>query len=195
MNCDVIRDLLPSYADGICSPASQTLVQEHLAQCPACQRTLEQMQSPQAVPAAPRAKNPLGLLRRRHLIALLLAIVLTAAAVVTAYQVVLNVGAVQDLFFPAQWARVEDAADWTPVQVETGAFLILDSRFYDRAVTNSADSDCAAQLRILDEDGALVAETDTIAPGTSAQLSALERDTPYRVEVRAGAGSVILNFH
>lgn len=38
MNCDVIRDLLPSYADGICSPASQTLVQEHLAQCPPVRR-------------------------------------------------------------------------------------------------------------------------------------------------------------
>ena len=130
MNCDVIRDLLPSYADGICSPASQTLVQEHLAQCPACQKALEQMRQPRRVPATPRAKNPLRLLRRRQIIALLLAIVLTAAVVVTAYQVVLNVDAVHSLFFPIQWGRVENATDWTPVQFETGEFLVLDSGFF-----------------------------------------------------------------
>lgn len=140
MNCDVIRDLLPSYADGICSPASQTLVQEHLAQCPACQKALEQMRQPRRVPATPRAKNPLRLLRRRQIIALLLAIVLTAAVVVTAYQVVLNVDAVHSLFFPIQWGRVENATDWTPVQFETGEFLVLDSGFYDKAVTNDANS-------------------------------------------------------
>lgn len=195
MNCDVIRDLLPSYADGICSPASQTLVQEHLAQCPACQKALEQMRQPQRVPATPRAKNPLRLLRRRQIIALLLAIVLTAAVVVTAYQVVLNVDAVHSLFFPIQWGRVENATDWTPVQFETGEFLVLDSPFYDKAVTNHANSACAAQIRVLDADGNLVAETPLIAPGTSAQLSMLERDTPYRVEVLADPGSVILTFH
>ncbi len=195
MNCDVIRDLLPSYADGICSPASQTLVQEHLAQCPACQKALEQMRQPRRVPATPRAKNPLRLLRRRQIIALLLAIVLTAAVVVTAYQVVLNVDAVHSLFFPIQWGRVENATDWTPVQFETGEFLVLDSPFYDKAVTNDANSACAAQIRVLDADGNLVVETPAIAPGTSAQLSMLERDTPYRVEGLADLGSVILTFH
>ena len=195
MNCDVIRDLLPSYADGICSPASQTLVQEHLAQCPACQKALEQMRQPRRVPATPRAKNPLRLLRRRQIIALLLAIVLTAAVVVTAYQVVLNVDAVHSLFFPIQWGRVENATDWTPVQFETGEFLVLDSPFYDKAVTNDANSACAAQIRVLDADGNLVVETPAIATGTSAQLSMLERDTPYRVEVLADLGSVILTFH
>ena len=151
--------------------------------------------SAQRVPAAPRAKNPLRLLRRRQIIALLLAIILTAAVVATAYQVVLNVDAVHSLFFPIQWGRVENATGWTPVQFETGEFLVLDSGFHDKAVTNQADSACAAQIRVLDADGNLVAETPAIAPGTSAQLSMLERDTPYRVEVLAGPGSVILTFY
>ena len=111
------------------------------------------------------------------------------------YQVVLNVDAVHSLFFPIQWGRVENATDWTPVQFETGEFLVLDSGFYDKAVTNDANSACAAQIRVLDADGNLVAETPAIAPGTSAQLSMLERDTPYRVEVLADLGSVILTFH
>ena len=35
-DCDVIRDLLPLYADDVCSDASRQLVEEHLKDCPAC---------------------------------------------------------------------------------------------------------------------------------------------------------------
>lgn len=43
-NCDVIRDLLPSYLDGICSDASKKIVDAHLKQCNACRDLVEQMQ-------------------------------------------------------------------------------------------------------------------------------------------------------
>ena len=36
MECDVIRDLLPLYADDACSAKSRIMVEEHMAQCPAC---------------------------------------------------------------------------------------------------------------------------------------------------------------
>lgn len=42
-NCDVIRDLLPSYLDGICSDASRELVDGHLQECDACRNLVEQM--------------------------------------------------------------------------------------------------------------------------------------------------------
>ena len=35
-NCDIIRDLLPLYAEHITSEASNALVEEHLAECEAC---------------------------------------------------------------------------------------------------------------------------------------------------------------
>ncbi|MCR5137043.1 MAG: zf-HC2 domain-containing protein [Oscillospiraceae bacterium] len=35
-DCDVIRDLLPLYADRACSDRSRALVEEHLEQCPDC---------------------------------------------------------------------------------------------------------------------------------------------------------------
>ncbi|MCI9552458.1 MAG: hypothetical protein HFE94_02860 [Acutalibacter sp.] len=35
--CELIRDLLPLYHDGVCSPASTTVVEEHLAACEGCQ--------------------------------------------------------------------------------------------------------------------------------------------------------------
>ena len=35
-DCDVIRDLLPLYADNACSEKSRGMVEEHLQECPAC---------------------------------------------------------------------------------------------------------------------------------------------------------------
>ena len=39
-DCNVIRDLLPLYADEVCSDESRALVDEHLAECPACTEEL-----------------------------------------------------------------------------------------------------------------------------------------------------------
>ena len=36
IDCDIIRDLLPLYADSACSGRSREMVEEHLAECPAC---------------------------------------------------------------------------------------------------------------------------------------------------------------
>lgn len=56
-SCDIIRDLLPLYADHVTSDASNALVEEHLNECPNCRKELEQMQRPvpvklEEVPAA-----------------------------------------------------------------------------------------------------------------------------------------------
>jgi len=40
-SCEVIRDLLPLYHDGVCSKDSRALVEEHLKTCPACRAELE----------------------------------------------------------------------------------------------------------------------------------------------------------
>ncbi|MDE6518109.1 MAG: zf-HC2 domain-containing protein, partial [Acetatifactor sp.] len=45
LSCNVIRDLLPLYADQICSDESKNLVEEHLAECGDCSALLEQMHS------------------------------------------------------------------------------------------------------------------------------------------------------
>lgn len=41
LSCKVIEDLLPLYHDGVCSPESAELVEEHLAGCEKCQAVLE----------------------------------------------------------------------------------------------------------------------------------------------------------
>jgi len=54
-NCDIIRDLLPLYAEHITSEATNALVEEHLAECEACRAELEQMEQPVPAPTFPRA--------------------------------------------------------------------------------------------------------------------------------------------
>lgn len=43
ISCDVIRDLLPLYVDGVLSPDSRKLVQEHLVDCSSCRDNHEKL--------------------------------------------------------------------------------------------------------------------------------------------------------
>ncbi len=43
MSCEIIRDLLPSYADGICSEESRRCVEEHIRTCAECKGRLDRM--------------------------------------------------------------------------------------------------------------------------------------------------------
>lgn len=41
VNCSIIRDLLPLYHDEVCSEHSRVLVEEHMRDCPTCEKELE----------------------------------------------------------------------------------------------------------------------------------------------------------
>jgi len=43
IDCDVVRDLLPLYADEACSEKSRALVEEHLRECPDCDDLLRRL--------------------------------------------------------------------------------------------------------------------------------------------------------
>ena len=43
ISCDIIKDLLPLYHDGICSSDSKMMVEEHLAYCDSCKAELQAM--------------------------------------------------------------------------------------------------------------------------------------------------------
>ena len=43
--CEIIRDLLPLYADDVCSERSRQLIEEHLQGCPDCAAMLEKLRS------------------------------------------------------------------------------------------------------------------------------------------------------
>ena len=45
MECNIIRDLLPIYADGLESEESRALIEAHLEGCPDCRAQLERMRA------------------------------------------------------------------------------------------------------------------------------------------------------
>lgn len=55
-NCDVIRDLLPLYIDGVASEKSAELVREHLAECEKCASLVPEMQSEEVEKAVSEEK-------------------------------------------------------------------------------------------------------------------------------------------
>ena len=44
-HCEIVRDLLPLYADDVCSAASKNIIEEHLRECPECAAVLEKLRS------------------------------------------------------------------------------------------------------------------------------------------------------
>lgn len=57
MNCDVIRDLLPLYADDVCSAETRRMVDEHTRQCPACAKMLKQIRADEIETSLREEKN------------------------------------------------------------------------------------------------------------------------------------------
>lgn len=43
ISCEIIKDLLPLYHDGVCSKESNAMVEEHLACCESCSAELKSM--------------------------------------------------------------------------------------------------------------------------------------------------------
>lgn len=46
ISCDVIRDLLPLYAEEMVSAGSKKMVEEHLQECPSCVKALNEIREP-----------------------------------------------------------------------------------------------------------------------------------------------------
>jgi len=64
MNCNVIKDLLELYADGVVSKDTRELVDEHLAECESCAARLAQIQGAVTIPARVNVK-PLKKIRKK----------------------------------------------------------------------------------------------------------------------------------
>lgn len=43
VSCEIIKDLLPLYHDGVCSNDSRAMIEEHLVECDSCKAELKAM--------------------------------------------------------------------------------------------------------------------------------------------------------
>ena len=49
-DCEIIKDLIPLYVDGVCSEESKAKVEEHIEHCPDCLMTVERIKSHLVLP-------------------------------------------------------------------------------------------------------------------------------------------------
>ena len=89
---DIVQDLLPLYHDGVCSDKSRAAVEEHLQTCEACRAALTAMDAP--LPEVEKAADDAAVAvkkisgewkrgkRRAHIIGVIVAVVVCAAAAV-----------------------------------------------------------------------------------------------------------------
>ena len=87
IECNIIQDLLPLYADGCCSDETRRAVEAHLKDCAACREILAQMRGDLPAPEIPAAekadaqamKTGMKKIRRRWMASLLAVVVLVIA--------------------------------------------------------------------------------------------------------------------
>ncbi len=79
--CNIIRDLLPLYAEKMVSLDTAAFVEEHLKDCAACQKELEQLREPQKTPERTDAA-PLVKLQKKMRVKKIQTIALTAVFVI-----------------------------------------------------------------------------------------------------------------
>lgn len=79
-DCGIIDDLLPLYADGVCSDESKFAIEAHLASCEACQMKLKRMQSDTVVSETSKSVDAITVAKfankvRKHRIKLVFGVV------------------------------------------------------------------------------------------------------------------------
>ena len=119
LDCEVIRDLLPLYAEHIASPASTALVEEHLESCDACRAELRQMQMPVPVQPEPQPDAPLKGIRKTLQKKSIRTVAAAVLAVLCAVALVFWMGTARAP------ATAEQAQFWTYNRKEDGANLCI----------------------------------------------------------------------
>lgn len=86
ISCDIIRDLLPLYAEDMVSEDSKNLVDDHLCGCDACVKELAVLKKPQKVPVetdVSSLKRVEETIRRRKVLTVMAALLTVASILVT----------------------------------------------------------------------------------------------------------------
>ena len=211
ISCNVMRDILPLYVDGVVSEETRKEIAEHLSECSECQKEYVLLKKDVALPANPdlhnesanALKNMKHKLTKKKIIISVVSVLVTLALVIAGYFVVTEIGPVHNYVYPELHAVVNNipSDDWQPVMLyrdaagaETTSAFVFDSAFYNKEIVNHANSDSEVVIRVLDVNGNIVIDNLEVQPGHSASLDQLDDKTEYRIEAKITEGKVILNI-
>lgn len=201
MNCNIIKDLLPSFIDGICSQDSCKVVEEHLQQCEECRKYKEIIeQSTNAIQILPNevtvAKAPFKKINKKRRIQIVLSILLTFMLTVIGSFVVQEVGVVNEIFFPRSSAIIEitdNQEEWDKLYFDDQDYLTFTNIFWNKEIVNDANNEGDVWLRIKDENDNIVVDEFRISPGKSMKLDTLKNTKSYSFEIKANKGRFSIN--
>ncbi|MFF5994619.1 zf-HC2 domain-containing protein [Lysinibacillus sp. KU-BSD001] len=204
MNCNIVKDLLPSYVDDLCSEETRIVVEEHVAHCEQCGRYLKMMEQPtntiQLVSEEVIvAKAPFKQIIKNRRIQVFVAIALTFIMTVIGGFVIQEVGAVNQIFFPKEraFAKVmDDTEQWETLKFgelgDEDSFM-FDSVFWDKELVNGISNESDILLRVKDKNGHILFGPVQVPAGKSVKLEGLKRNEPYFFEIQASRGRYFIS--
>lgn len=206
ISCNIIKDLLPLYVDGILSEETTKMVEYHLETCKDCQKEYEVMRRELILPSAPSVQEESGKalkgLKRRikinRIITAAIAAIITAVIITSACMVYIHVGVVHDQFAQDSIVTLRDIqtnGEWEQLEIGDDGYLNFNRLFSKKQLTVDANSDGAVTFRIIETDGDIVVDTLTVQPGESAPLKALKLKTNYKVDIQADADFILIRFN
>jgi hypothetical protein len=201
MNCNIIKDLLPSYIDEICSKETAEAVEEHKEQCEKCQQYIQMMKQPNnsiqmMTEEVTVAKEPFKRVNKKRRIQVFIAVVITFMMTIIGALVVQDVGAVNDIFFPNEWGLAtvtDDMEEWESVKFNDQNYIIFDSIFWEKEIVNHAVNEENVLLRVKDDNDNIVIDEVQVPAGTSVKLEDLKRNEKYYIEIKAPQGNFTIN--
>lgn len=205
ISCSIAKDLLPLYIEGILSEETAQAVELHLQTCENCKKDFEIMRQEFVFPSAPKIQEEnekiLKELKRqlkiKRILTGVVAVFVTIAVIISGYMVYTNVGEVYDFFTEDNMVVLRDihtGDTWEPVEVDGEEYLNYDRLICKKKMVVHIDSASAVTFRIIDTEGNIVINEQTIEPGESASLEELKRNTDYNVEIKADGDFVMIRF-
>lgn len=195
--CHLVRDLLPLYADDVVSPETAESIRDHLEICDACRKEYDSLTREVVLPSNPGAREADSRILKRfrktwwyqEILLTLVAVLATLAIAVFGFFALREFIFDSAFFNPKQTAnlwKVDTEATWQTVTFEDGEdHIVFDSPFFEKELVLSAMSSEDLEFRITDEAGNVVLEPQSLKVGAAVDLSILENDVPYVLEIRA----------
>lgn len=204
MNCNIIKDLLPSYIDKISSEETAAAVEKHTERCADCKQYLHMMQQP-TIPIVEMdvevAKKPFKRINKVRRLQVIIAILMTFMITIIAALVIQEVGVVSQYVSPKVTGIVnitDEREEWKSVSfshdgIHHQDYVRYDRIFWIKRVINDANSEGNVWLRVKDEEGNIRIDAFQLSPGKGVDLKELKRNEKYFFEIKAPVGRHFIN--